>query len=127
MTKPSLISRVTAKRLNAVAGREQAIVGLAAVGEVFEVDFNCADHAVGVGVDACHFGCVGVEDALIDPVDRRFEGRRPWAAGLMLALSLEMIRISIAQAAAWANAGMPMRLSLNVDPPELLSGAWCPR
>jgi len=48
------------------------------------------------------------------------------AAGLMLDLSLEMIRISIAQAAAWARAGEPLRLSLNVDPPELLSGAWVP-
>jgi diguanylate cyclase (GGDEF)-like protein len=48
------------------------------------------------------------------------------AAGLMLPLSLEMIRISIAQAAAWAAAGEPLRLSLNVDPPELLSGAWVP-
>jgi diguanylate cyclase (GGDEF)-like protein len=48
------------------------------------------------------------------------------AAGLMLPLSLEMIRISIAQAAAWVAAGDPLRLSLNVDPPELLSGAWVP-
>ncbi len=48
------------------------------------------------------------------------------AARLMLPLSLEMIRISVGQAAAWAAAGAPLRLSLNVDPPELLSGAWVP-
>jgi diguanylate cyclase (GGDEF)-like protein len=48
------------------------------------------------------------------------------AAGLMLDLSLEMIHISIAQAAVWADAGQPLRISLNVDPPELLSGAWVP-
>jgi diguanylate cyclase (GGDEF)-like protein len=48
------------------------------------------------------------------------------AAGLMLPLSLEMIRITMAQAAAWAEAGHPLRFSLNVDPPELLSGAWVP-
>jgi diguanylate cyclase len=48
------------------------------------------------------------------------------AAGLMLPLSLEMLRISLAQSDAWAQAGKPLRLSLNVDPPELLSGAWVP-
>jgi diguanylate cyclase (GGDEF)-like protein len=48
------------------------------------------------------------------------------AAGLMLDLSLEMIRISVAQAAVWSQAGQPLRISLNVDPPELLSGAWVP-
>jgi diguanylate cyclase (GGDEF)-like protein len=48
------------------------------------------------------------------------------AARLMLPLSLEMIRISVGQAADWAAAGAPLRLSLNVDPPELLSGAWVP-
>jgi diguanylate cyclase (GGDEF)-like protein len=48
------------------------------------------------------------------------------AAGLMLPLSLEMIRITMAQAATWENAGAPLRISLNVDPPELLSGAWVP-
>lgn len=47
-------------------------------------------------------------------------------AGLMLLLSIEMIRITIAQAADWARAGTPLRLSLNVDPPELLSGQWVP-
>jgi diguanylate cyclase len=47
-------------------------------------------------------------------------------AGLMLPLSLEMIRISIAQAGEWASRGDPLRLSLNVDAPELLSGAWVP-
>jgi EAL domain-containing protein (putative c-di-GMP-specific phosphodiesterase class I) len=44
----------------------------------------------------------------------------------MLLLSLEMIRITVAQAADWAQAGTPLRLSLNVDPPELLSGQWVP-
>jgi diguanylate cyclase (GGDEF)-like protein len=48
------------------------------------------------------------------------------AAGLMLDLSLEMIRIAVSQASAWAKAGQPLRISLNVDPPELLSGAWVP-
>jgi diguanylate cyclase len=48
------------------------------------------------------------------------------AANLMLPLSLEMLQISLAQAATWARAGTPLRLSLNVDPPELLSGAWVP-
>jgi diguanylate cyclase len=48
------------------------------------------------------------------------------AAGLMLPLSLEMIRLCLAQADAWRRAGAPLRLSLNVDPPELLSGAWVP-
>jgi diguanylate cyclase (GGDEF)-like protein len=47
-------------------------------------------------------------------------------SGLMLLLSLEMIRITVAQAADWAAAGRPLRLSLNVDPPELLSGQWVP-
>jgi diguanylate cyclase (GGDEF)-like protein len=47
-------------------------------------------------------------------------------AGLMLLLSLEMIRLTVAQAADWARAGTPLRLSLNVDPPELLSGQWVP-
>jgi diguanylate cyclase len=48
------------------------------------------------------------------------------AAGLMLDLSLEMIQISVAQAAVWSEAGQSLRISLNVDPPELLSGAWVP-
>ncbi|MDQ1614314.1 MAG: hypothetical protein QOJ60_253 [Actinomycetota bacterium] len=48
------------------------------------------------------------------------------AANLMLPLSLEMLQISLAQAATWAREGTPLRLSLNVDPPELLSGAWVP-
>jgi diguanylate cyclase len=48
------------------------------------------------------------------------------AAGLMLPLSLEMIRMCLAQADVWAREGKPLRLSLNVDPPELLSGAWVP-
>jgi EAL domain-containing protein (putative c-di-GMP-specific phosphodiesterase class I) len=48
------------------------------------------------------------------------------AASLMLPVSLEMIRLSLAQAALWASEGAPLRLSLNVDPPELLSGAWVP-
>jgi EAL domain-containing protein (putative c-di-GMP-specific phosphodiesterase class I) len=48
------------------------------------------------------------------------------AAGLMLPLSLEMLRISLTQADVWARAGAPLRISLNVDPPELLSGAWVP-
>jgi diguanylate cyclase (GGDEF)-like protein len=47
-------------------------------------------------------------------------------AGLMLLLSLEMIRLTVAQAARWDEAGTPLRLSLNVDPPELLSGQWVP-
>jgi diguanylate cyclase (GGDEF)-like protein len=47
-------------------------------------------------------------------------------AGLMLLLSLEMIKVTVAQAAQWAAAGTPLRLSLNVDPPELLSGQWVP-
>jgi diguanylate cyclase (GGDEF)-like protein len=48
------------------------------------------------------------------------------AASLMLPVSLEMIRLSLTQASVWARAGTPLRLSLNVDPPELLSGAWVP-
>ncbi len=47
-------------------------------------------------------------------------------AGLMLPLSLEMIRLTLAQTASWAALGTPLRLSLNVDPPELLSGQWVP-
>jgi diguanylate cyclase (GGDEF)-like protein len=47
-------------------------------------------------------------------------------AGLMLPLSLEMMRLCVGQAAVWAEAGCPLRVSLNVDPPELLSGAWGP-
>jgi diguanylate cyclase (GGDEF)-like protein len=47
-------------------------------------------------------------------------------AGLMLALSLKMIEVTIAQTAEWAEKGSPLRLSLNVDPPELLSGQWVP-
>jgi len=47
-------------------------------------------------------------------------------AGLMLPLSLEMVRLCVRQAAAWAESGRPLRMSLNVDPPELLSGAWGP-
>ena len=49
------------------------------------------------------------------------------AAGLMLPLSLEMIRISIAQAAAWAKAGDPLRLSLNVDPRSCSAARGCRR
>ena len=47
-------------------------------------------------------------------------------AGLMLLLSLEMIRLTVAQAARWADAGNPIRMALNVDPPEFLSGQWVP-
>jgi diguanylate cyclase len=47
-------------------------------------------------------------------------------AGLMLPLSLEMIDLTMAQSAEWAADGAPLRLSLNVDPPELLSGQWVP-
>jgi diguanylate cyclase len=47
-------------------------------------------------------------------------------AGLMLILSLEMIKLTVAQTAHWAERGAPLRLSLNVDPPELLSGQWVP-
>ena len=37
-----------------------------------------------------------------------------------------MIEIAVGQAARWVEAGTPLRLSLNVDPPELLSGQWVP-
>ncbi len=60
---------------------------------------------------------------LLAPVDFLPAARK---AGLMLLLSLEMIRVTVAQAAEWAAAGAPLRLSLNVDPPELLSGQWVP-
>ncbi|WP_426565377.1 putative bifunctional diguanylate cyclase/phosphodiesterase [Angustibacter sp. McL0619] len=46
------------------------------------------------------------------------------SAGLMLPLSLEMIRLAMAQAADWVARGTPLRVSMNVDPPELLSGQW---
>jgi len=60
---------------------------------------------------------------LLPPIDFLPAARK---AGLMLLLSLEMIQVTVAQAAQWAIAGTPLRLSLNVDPPELLSGQWVP-
>jgi diguanylate cyclase len=63
-------------------------------------------------------------DGLLAPVAFLPAARR---AGLMPALSQEVVRLAIADVARWHAAGLRLRVAINCAPPELLSGVFVPR
>ena len=60
-----------------------------------------------------------VQPAVFLPVARQ--------TGLMLSISEIVMHRLVADARRWAAAGMPLRMSMNVAPPELLGGLLLPR
>jgi diguanylate cyclase (GGDEF)-like protein len=60
-----------------------------------------------------------VQPAVFLPVARQ--------TGLMLAISEIVMHHLVADARRWAAAGLPLRMSMNVAPPELLGGLLLPR
>ena len=63
-------------------------------------------------------------EGLLSPIAFLPAARR---AGLMPALSAEILRIAVIDAAAWRRAGLDLRVAVNCAPPELLSGMFVPR